>query len=88
VEIRPRLHAEKQGKTTHLRGQNPLFWKNNQKFRCCLPDLRVSDNAAARRQDPQESKEERPIFRGRIEGKRAGESVNGNRLDTEEASRD
>jgi hypothetical protein len=33
-------------------------------------------------------KKERPIFGGGVEGKRAGEGVSGNRVDTEEAPRD
>jgi hypothetical protein len=36
VEIRPQLHAEKQGKTMRPRGQNPLFWKKNPEIRVQL----------------------------------------------------
>jgi hypothetical protein len=40
-----------------------------------LPDLRISDDTAARRQDSPKPKEEGSVFSGRIERKRANEDV-------------
>jgi hypothetical protein len=71
----------KQGKgSPHPRDQNRFSGKKFQKFGFSLPHLRTSDVPAGRQQDPPKSKEEESIFRGRVEGKRAGESVSGKDL--------
>jgi hypothetical protein len=69
----------KQGKARradpkHPRGQNPLFWKNNPEIRGSLPiyEFQTSPPHTA---GPTETKRKKPVFRGGIEGKRAGEGV-------------